>query len=549
MRGHFRLYECISEMKKGSRSGYDAETGEESAGSESSPGEPHDSLSLYRIRRTQENHQFLRQDRGRRDRGRRPHARRTRGPAAMGCGPAATLAGSDGSHPVQRLDLRHPEALWRAVGDGASGQEEKRQHRRPHHRRPGALQSATRLLRGAAAHPRTAAPAALSQPGGERSGAHEKQNGRVADGNRRRLREREVTPQEILRKFARKTRRSAGIGDRAAALESRRARNVREHAKAAGPRVARRSRTGRTHRTADDHSRRRRNHRSDLGAGSRRPAPLSLQLRCHELLRTHRRLEVLGRQAATRAHLQTAQPLAANHADRGRQAGPAMEFATGGAACPRTGAWKSQPCDAGGGAQTRRLSAGGRQKPSALPSACALGRTNPKSFLIRKNFEPSSDPPAVPRHLGDWAEESQLPMLPTVCIEAGRSTLTHTSWTGLAPGSRKWMSGQAAAAALAATQDRAPFTNLTATHSLRDTTLPGARRPPSPLDFYLSWMSPHLLIRWPRRYRVAGPIATALRAFGPGSCDTGCTPPNLKRARSRSTFSMSWVRSTKRTVS
>src|SRR5260370_20534716 len=57
------LYECISEMKKDSPSGYDAETGEESAGSESSPGEPNEYHSLYRIRRSQENHQFLRQDR------------------------------------------------------------------------------------------------------------------------------------------------------------------------------------------------------------------------------------------------------------------------------------------------------------------------------------------------------------------------------------------------------------------------------------------------------------------------------------------------------
>jgi hypothetical protein len=73
-------------------------------------------------------------------------------------------------------------------------------------------------------------------------------------------------------------------------------------------------------------------------------------------------------------------------------------------------------------------------------------------------------------------------MLLTVCIEAGRSTLTHTSWTELALGSRKWMSGQAAA--LAAAQDRRPFANSTAAHSLRDTTLPSASRPPSPLDFY-----------------------------------------------------------------
>jgi len=55
-----RLYECISEMKKGSPSGYDAETGEQSASSESSPGEPYEHPSLYRIRRSQEIHQFLR---------------------------------------------------------------------------------------------------------------------------------------------------------------------------------------------------------------------------------------------------------------------------------------------------------------------------------------------------------------------------------------------------------------------------------------------------------------------------------------------------------
>ena len=77
-------------------------------------------------------------------------------------------------------------------------------------------------------------------------------------------------------------------------------------------------------------------------------------------------------------------------------------------------------------------------------------------------------------------------MLLTVCIEAGRTTLTHTSWTGL--GSRKWMSGQAAA--LAANKDRRLFADSTPSSSLRGPAPPSARRPPSPLDFYLSWMSP-----------------------------------------------------------
>ena len=125
--GMSRLYECISEMKKGSASGYDAETGEESAGSESSLGEPYEQPSLYRIRRSQENHQFLCQNRSRRDRGGRRRGGTTRGLAAMGLGAAAALAGSAGSDPVQRLDLRHAEALRQAVGDGASRQDESHQ--------------------------------------------------------------------------------------------------------------------------------------------------------------------------------------------------------------------------------------------------------------------------------------------------------------------------------------------------------------------------------------------------------------------------------------
>ena len=164
-----------------------------------------------------------------------------------------------------------------------------------------------------------------------------------------------------------------------------------------------------------------------------------------------------------------------------------MESATGGAACPRVGARTSQPRHAGGGAQIRRLFVGRRQKRPGLPNARAAGSANTKSCLRRKNFEPSGDRPAVPRQLGDWAEEFRLPMLLTVCIEAGRKTLTHASWTGLEPVSRKWMSGQAAA--LAAHNDRRPFASSIVPSPLREPTLPSARRPPSPLDSYLSWMS------------------------------------------------------------
>ena len=46
----------------------------------------------------------------------------------------------------------------------------------------------------------------------------------------------------------------------------------------AGPRVARRSRTGAAGGAIDDDSSRRRDHGSDLGAGGRRPASLSLLL-------------------------------------------------------------------------------------------------------------------------------------------------------------------------------------------------------------------------------------------------------------------------------
>src|SRR5437667_10298760 len=57
------LFECISAMKKGSPGSYDAETSVEALTQTATPGEPNEHLSLYRIRRPQETHQLLHQDR------------------------------------------------------------------------------------------------------------------------------------------------------------------------------------------------------------------------------------------------------------------------------------------------------------------------------------------------------------------------------------------------------------------------------------------------------------------------------------------------------
>ena len=74
-------------------------------------------------------------------------------------------------------------------------------------------------------------------------------------------------------------------------------------------------------------------------------------------------------------------------------------------------------------------------------------------------------------------------MLPSVCFEIGRFTQTQSSWTVVRYCSRKWMSGQVYA--LASAKDRQLVTSLSALRKY-----PSARGPASPLDFYLSWMSP-----------------------------------------------------------
>src|SRR5215469_6317129 len=111
-------------MKKGSPEGYNAEAAFAEAAQKPQTGEPNERYSLYRIRCSQEKCQLLRQKcRGEDCRGRQT-AGNTRGAAAVGWKAQRTVARGDGSHSVQRLDLRYAEALCSGVADGASGDDE-----------------------------------------------------------------------------------------------------------------------------------------------------------------------------------------------------------------------------------------------------------------------------------------------------------------------------------------------------------------------------------------------------------------------------------------
>ena len=103
-----------------------------------------------------------------------------------------------------------------------------------------------------------------------------------------------------------------------------------------------------------------------------------------------------------------------------------------------------------------------------------------------------SDPPAGPRVFCGCARGLRLPIHLTVCFEAGRFTLTQSSWTASARRcSRKWMSGHAAKALVLISDRGQPKTkNLC---SLGEPTPPGQRESPFPLDHYLSWMSTKFL--------------------------------------------------------
>src|SRR6267142_4136205 len=408
----------------------------------------------------------------------------------------------------QRVDLRHPEALRRAAGDGASREneshylwkEEERQNRRAHHCRLAALQPAARVLRDAAGAARFTASVALSQTGSPGICTDAKQNRRPADGNRQSFQQRKAARQEVLRPTHSNAGASARVGQRPAANESQRHGDVRDYPETAGEAIAGQPCFGPENRAAGRPSRRGRDHGPDLGPGNRRSTSFPLQRRCHELLRPDGSLAVIGGQTTARSYLQTTQRLAADHIDRGSQAGPALESATGRGSCPRTGTWSPQSSHPDGGAQAGGLSAGGGQEPKALRGTrhCLYGRLRRLTRAEGQHiFRMVSDLPAGPCVFGHCAKELEIRgwiirgtndfksrMHLTVCFKAGRFTLTQTSWTSPELRSRKWMSGYAAA--LAAKSDRRPFENrICAILALRESFRLSAGEPPFPLDNYL----------------------------------------------------------------
>src|SRR5262250_1034361 len=186
-----KLFECIrTEMRKGSPEGYNAENGYSQPARKPQTGEPYERQPLYRIRCTQEKYQLLREDCRRDHRGRRHAASDAPGATRVGRETAGAVARRDGSNAVQRMDLRCVETLRCRVANGTSGddegdrriQEEERQAGRAENRGPGALQSVASMLRGAEGNPRTAADAALPQPGGGAGDAHAEQDERAAHG-------------------------------------------------------------------------------------------------------------------------------------------------------------------------------------------------------------------------------------------------------------------------------------------------------------------------------------------------------------------------------
>src|SRR5712691_1421690 len=356
-------------MKKGSPEGYNAETGFREPAQKFKSGEPNDYQTLYRIRCSQEDYQLLREGRRRKHPRRRHTACHTNGAAGVGRETPGAMARRDGGDAVQRLGIRCTEAVCQCAGDRQSvddeshqrSQEEKRQAGCAENRRPGALQSASSLLCGAARDARIETAVALPERGSGAGGADEEQDEWAADGSGGGVQQTAAAQQEIFQRVAGSVGGSAGIGERFAATEPGLGGDVRNHAAAIAQPIAKRPPPGETSATAAQHRRSGRGNGADLGAGNMRPTAVPLHSRCGELLRAEFGAGVLGGQAAKGADFQTAQCALANRADRGGEVGAAVEPAIGGAPRTRTEARQSQSGDSGGGAETGGVSVGGGQ--------------------------------------------------------------------------------------------------------------------------------------------------------------------------------------------
>src|ERR1017187_7682377 len=376
------LFECISmALLSGSPEGYNAETGLCEPAQKPQSGEPNEHQTLYRIRRSQEKHQLLRQDRRRQDHRGRQTAGYAPGAAGVGAEAHGTLARRDGSDAVQQLDLRRAETLCRRARNGEPlddeshrrGQEEERQTGCPEDRRPGALQSAPGLLRGSAGDARSAAVAALPEPGGGAGGADEEPNERAVDGSGRGIQQTTTARGQVFQRVAGPVGRSAGIGEGSVAAEPGGAGDVRRDAAPTARPITERSAAGEAGELAEEHPRGGRGDGAELGTGDLRPAAVPLNRGCGELLRIDLGAEVVGRQTAAGADLETAQRAFADGADRGGETGAAVEQTIGRTPRAGTAARRSQPGDLGGGAEAGGVFVGGGQIGQAVRGAQPAG--------------------------------------------------------------------------------------------------------------------------------------------------------------------------------
>src|SRR5450759_553942 len=255
------LFECIS---MGSPEGYNAETGFNEPAQRPHSGEPNVHQSLYRIGRSQEKHQLLREGRRRTDPRGRQSASDAPSVAGVGTEALRSVAWGDGSHTVQRVDLRCAKAVCRRTTDGKPiddeghrrGQEEERQTGCAEDRRPGALQPAAGLLCGAAGDARFAAVVALPEPGGGTGCADEESNERAVDGSGSGIPQTATARGKVFQRVAGPVGRSAGIGEGSVAAEPGGAGDVRGDAAPIARPIAEGAGAGETGDLAEEHPRR-----------------------------------------------------------------------------------------------------------------------------------------------------------------------------------------------------------------------------------------------------------------------------------------------------